>query len=219
MRIDLTTDILGVVDVQPTFMPGGELPVAGGDAIVPTVNRLLGWFEHAFATQDWHPANHASFASTHPGRRPYEAIDMPYGPQILWPDHAIAGSPDAAIHRAIDQARIEVVIRKGFRPTLDSYSTFFENDHQTPTGLDGWLRQRGFRRLFLCGLATDFCVAWSAEDAVRLDFQVVVLQDACRGIGLPMADGRTTMDAAHDKLAALGVRFINSNMLQHGAPS
>lgn len=218
MRIDPETDILGLVDVQPTFMPGGELPVAGGADIVPVVNRLLGRFGHAFATQDWHPGGHASFASAHPGRRPYDTIDMPYGTQVLWPDHAIAGSPNAAIHHAVDQARIEVIVRKGFRPTLDGYSAFFENDRRTPTGLDGWLRQRGFHRLFLCGLATDFCVTWSAEDAVRLGFQVVVIQDACRGIGLPAPSGRTTLDAAHDRLSALGVRFVNSDMLEHGAP-
>jgi nicotinamidase/pyrazinamidase len=213
MQIDSRTDILGLVDVQPTFMPGGELPVAGGDAIVPLVNRLLGRFDHAFATQDWHPANHASFASAHAGRQPYDTIELSYGAQVLWPDHGIAGSPAAAIHPAIDQTRIEAIIRKGFRPGLDSYSAFFENDHRTPTGLEGWLRQRDFSRIFLCGLATDFCVAWSAEDAVRLGFTVIVVEDACRGIGLATPDGRTTMDAARDRLTALGVRFIDSGAL------
>jgi nicotinamidase/pyrazinamidase len=213
MQIDSRTDILGLVDVQPTFMPGGELPVAGGDAIVPLVNRLLGRFDHAFATQDWHPANHASFASAHAGLQPYDTIELSYGAQVLWPDHGIAGSPAAAIHPAIDQTRIEAIIRKGFRPGLDSYSAFFENDHRTPTGLEGWLRQRDFSRIFLCGLATDFCVAWSAEDAVRLGFTVIVVEDACRGIGLATPDGRTTMDAARDRLTALGVRFIDSGAL------
>jgi nicotinamidase/pyrazinamidase len=135
------------------------------------------------------------------------------------PDHAIAGTPNAAIHAAIDQAHIEVIIRKGCRPTLDSYSAFFENDRRTPTGLEGWLRQRGFTRLFLCGLATDFCVAWSAEDAVRLGFQVVIIRDACRGIGLPTADGRTTMQAAHDRLTALDVSFIDCDTVLHGTAS
>jgi nicotinamidase/pyrazinamidase len=213
MQFDPGTDILGVVDVQPTFMPGGELPVADGDAIVPVINRLLGRFDHAFATQDWHPADHASFASAHRDRRPYDTIEMPYGDQVLWPDHAIAGSPTAAIHSAIDQTRIEAIIRKGFRPTLDSYSAFFENDRQTPTGLEAWLRQRGFARLFLCGLATDFCVAWSAEDAARLGFSVTVIEDACRGIGLPTSEGRTSMDDARDRLTSLGVRFIDSGAL------
>jgi nicotinamidase/pyrazinamidase len=216
MRINLKADILGLIDIQPTFMPGGELPVPDGEKIVPVVNRLLDRFEHAFATQDWHPANHASFAASHAGHQPYDTIDMPYGPQILWPDHGVAGTANAAIHHAIDQRRIEVIIRKGFRPTLDSYSAFFENDRRTATGLAGWLRQRGFTRLFLCGLATDFCVAWSAEDAVRLGFQVVIVQDACRGIGLPAPDGGTTIIAARERLTALGVLFAESNALQQG---
>jgi nicotinamidase/pyrazinamidase len=210
MQIDSRTDILGLIDVQPTFMPGGELPVSDGDAIIPVINRLLQKFDHAFATQDWHPANHSSFASAHPGRQPYDTIEMPYGDQVLWPDHGIAGTPSAAIHQAVNQARIEVVIRKGFRTALDSYSGFFENDRKTPTGLDAWLRQRGFSRLFLCGLATDFCVAWSAEDAARLGFAVTIIQDACRGIALPTPDGRTTMDAARDRLTELGVRYVDS---------
>jgi nicotinamidase/pyrazinamidase len=213
MQIDPRTDILGLVDVQPTFMPGGELPVADGEAIIPVVNRLLLRFEHAFATQDWHPGHHASFASAHPARQPYDTIEMPYGKQILWPDHGIAGTASAAIHPAIDQTRIEVVIRKGFRPELDSYSTFFENDRQTPTGLEAWLRQRGFSRLFLCGLATDFCVAWSAEDATRLGFIVTIIEDACRGIGLPEPDGRTTIETARDRLTAMGVRFVESGAI------
>ncbi|MCW3474612.1 bifunctional nicotinamidase/pyrazinamidase [Limobrevibacterium gyesilva] len=204
------TDILGVVDVQPTFMPGGELPVAGGDAVVPVINRLLaGPFRHAFATQDWHPPGHISFASAH-GRAPFTEITLPYGPQTLWPDHALQGSPNAALHPGLDQARIETIVRKGFHPAIDSYSTFFENDHATTTGLDGWLRNRGFRRLFLAGLATDFCVAWSAEDAARLGYETYVIEDACRGIGLPTPDGRTTMDAARERLRAAGVRVIST---------
>lgn len=213
MQIDLDHDILGLIDIQPTFMPGGELPVTDGDAIVPAVNRLLARFPHAFATQDWHPANHASFASAHPGKQPYDAIEVSYGTQVLWPDHGIAGTATAALHAGIDQSRIEVIIRKGFRPTLDSYSAFFENDRTTPTGLEAWLRQRGFSRLFLCGLATDFCVAWSAEDAVRPGFSVTIIQDACRGIGLPTPDGRTTMVTTRDSLIARGVHFIDSSAL------
>jgi nicotinamidase/pyrazinamidase len=210
MQTDPATGILGLIDIQPTFMPGGELPVADGDAIVPLVNQLLGRFDHAFATQDWHPPGHTSFASAHAGKLPYDTMDMAYGTQVLWPDHGIAGTPNAAIHPAIDQARIEAIIRKGFRPALDSYSAFFENDRKTPTGLEGWLRQRGFSRLFLCGLATDFCVAWSAEDAARLGFTVTIIEDACRGIFLPTRDGRTTMDDARERLTALDVRFTGS---------
>ena len=211
---DGRTDIIGVVDVQPTFMPGGELPVADGDAVVPVINRLLrGGFACGFATQDWHPPGHLSFASSHPGRAPYDTVQMPYGQQVLWPDHALQGSTGAALHPTLDTARIEVIIRKGCDPAIDSYSTFFENDRRTSTGLDGWLRSRGIERIFLAGLATDFCVAWSAEDAARLGFEVVVIKDACRGIGLPTTDGRTTMEAAHERLTALGVRFINSTDL------
>lgn len=213
MPIDAETDILGLVDVQPTFMPGGELPVSGGDAVVPVINRMLSRFAHAFATQDWHPPGHSSFASAHPGRQPYDTIEMPYGSQVLWPDHGLQGSANAALHRDLDPARIELIIRKGFRRELDSYSAFFENDHRTATGLDGWLRQRGFRRLFLAGLATDFCVAWSAEDAARLGYDVAVIEDACRGIGIPTAAGRTTLDDARERLMAMGVRFVRSDHL------
>ncbi|HEX3350186.1 MAG TPA: bifunctional nicotinamidase/pyrazinamidase [Acetobacteraceae bacterium] len=210
MRCDPTTDILGVVDVQPTFMPGGELPVADGDAVVPIINRLLdSRFRHAFATQDWHPPGHISFASTHRAA-PFTDIVLPYGNQTLWPDHALQGSPGAALHPALAQARIEVIVRKGFHPAIDSYSTFFENDHTTPTGLAGWLRGRGFKRIFFAGLATDYCVAWSAQDAVTLGFEAVVVEDACRGIGLPLADGGTTLDAARTDLAGRGVRFVQS---------
>jgi nicotinamidase/pyrazinamidase len=213
-RINQTTDILGVVDVQPTFMPGGELPVADGAGVVPVINRLLaGPFTHAFATQDWHLTGHSSFASAHPGRKPYETIEMLYGPQILWPDHALQGSVNAALHPDLDTAKVEVIIRKGYHAAIDSYSTFFENDRRTATGLDGWLRQRGFRRVFLAGLATDFCVAWSAEDAVRLGYEVLVIEDACRGIGVPTSGAHTTMDEARSRLAALGVRFLASGDL------
>ena len=160
IALDPATDMLGIVDVQPTFMPGGELPVEEGDAVVPVINRLLsGPFPHAFATQDWHPPGHASFASSHPGRQPFETVQMPYGPQTLWPDHALQGSANAALHPDLAQARIEAVVRKGFHPQIDSYSAFFENDRRTPTGLHGWLQARGVRRLFLAGLATDDCVA------------------------------------------------------------
>jgi len=206
--------ILGLVDVQPTFMPGGELPVADGDAVVAVINRLLaGAFVHAFATQDWHPPGHVSFASAHPGKVPYDTVALPYGTQVLWTDHALQGTANAAVHSGVNLRRVEAIIRKGFHPAIDSYSAFFENDRSTVTGLDGWLRQRGFRRVFLTGLATDFCVAWSAEDAVRLGYEVVVIEDACRGIGLPTEAGRTTLDDARSRLAGLGVRFMCSDDL------
>ena len=203
------TDIIGLVDVQPTFMPGGELPVADGNAVVPVINRLLArHFAHAFATQDWHPSGHQSFASAHPGRQPYETIALPYGPQVLWPDHALQGSANAAIHAELDLAKVEVIVRKGYRQAIDSYSAFFENDRRTATGLDGWLRQRGLQRIFFTGLATDFCVAWSAEDAIRLGYEVCVIEDACRGIGLATAAGRTSIDDARARLHQLGVRWL-----------
>jgi nicotinamidase/pyrazinamidase len=210
MEIDRTTAILGLIDVQPTFMPGGGLAVPGGDRIVPTLNRLMPRFDHAFATQDWHKPAHLSFASAHAGRHPYETIELPYGTQILWPDHGIAGTAEAMLHPDLDQTRVELIVRKGCAVAVDSYSAFFENDHVTATGLDGWLRQRGFEHLILCGLATDFCVAWSAEDAARLGYQVTIIEDACAAIALPTTDGRTTMDEARDRLTALGVRFIKS---------
>ena len=211
MRTDPATDILGIVDIQPTFMPGGELPVGDGDAVVPVANRLLdGAFRHAFATQDWHPPGHISFASTH-GAAPFADIVLPYGRQTLWPDHALQDSPGAALHPALAQARIEVIVRKGFHPDIDSYSTFFENDHKTPTGLAGWLRVRGFTRIFFAGLATDYCVAWSARDAVALGFEAYVIEDACRGIGLPLGRGTTTLDAARVDLETRGVSFLRSD--------
>lgn len=212
--ISPATDMLGVIDVQPTFMPGGELPVAAGDAVVPVINRLLrGPFRHAFATQDWHPPGHLSFASAHPGRQPFDSVETGHGPQTLWPDHAVQNSANAALHPALDQSRIELVVRKGFRREIDSYSALFENDRRTATGLDAWLRARGVGRLFLCGLATDFCVGFSAEDAARQGFTVLVVEDACRGIGLPLPEGGTTLTASRARLEGMGVRFVNSAAL------
>ncbi len=209
LSIDTSTDILGLIDIQPTFMQGGELAVHDGAAVVPAANRLLKHpFAHAFATQDWHPAGHTSFASTHPGHAPYDIIEMPYGPQTLWPDHAIQGSAGAELHPDLWMPRIELIIRKGFRPQIDSYSAFYENDRQTPTGLAGFLRERGFARVFLAGLATDFCVAFSAEDAVRAGFSAIVVEDACRGIGLPLANGDNTLAAAQSRLTSIGVLFV-----------
>lgn len=215
MDIDPTTDVLLAVDIQPDFMPGGTLAVPEGDQVLPVVNRLLaGPFRHAVATQDWHPPGHMSFASAHPGHAPFETIAAAYGPQTLWPDHCVQTTPGAALHAGLDQSRIELVIRKGFHAGVDSYSAFRENDRATTTGLAAWLRARGFRRLFLAGLATDYCVAWSAEDAARAGFEVFVVADACRGIGLPSAPGRTTVDDAREHLQQThGVRFVSSTEL------
>ncbi|MFZ4408558.1 MAG: bifunctional nicotinamidase/pyrazinamidase [Paracraurococcus sp.] len=209
LTFDPITDMLGLIDVQPTFMPGGALAVAEGDAVVPVINRLLALpGARAFATQDWHPPGHSSFASAHPGRAPFESVGMPYGPQTLWPDHGVQGTAEAELHPGLDQARIELVLRKGFRPAVDSYSAFFENDRTTTTGLHGWLRERGVTRVFLAGLATDYCVAFSAEDAARLGYAVTIIDDACRGIGLPLPEGGTTIEAAKRRLAGMGVEFL-----------
>jgi len=212
MRIT-ATDMLGLIDVQPTFMPGGELPVPDGDAVVPLLNRLLaGPFEHAFATQDWHPPGHRSFASAHPGAAPFDTVELPYGQQTLWPDHALQGSPNAALHPGLDTRRVELVLRKGFRREIDSYSAFRENDKATTTGLHGWLQERGARRLFLAGLALDFCVAWSAEDAAALGWEVVVITDACRGIDIPgEAGGSVALALA--RLQERGVTLVNAGEL------
>lgn len=177
-------EALVVIDLQNDFCPGGALAVSGGDEIVPLVNDLIRASEHVVMTQDWHPAGHSSFASSHPGHEPYQTVAMPYGEQTLWPDHCIQGSRGADFHTGLAWTKAELVIRKGFRPAIDSYSAFFENDHATPTGLAGYLRERGIGEITLAGLATDFCVAYSALDAVKLGFSVTVRLDACRGIDL-----------------------------------
>jgi nicotinamidase/pyrazinamidase len=179
---DRECEALIVIDVQRDFCPGGALAVPEGDAIVPAINRLARGFRHVVLTQDWHPKGHASFAGTHPGRRPFETIDMPYGAQTLWPDHCVQGSDGAAFHPALDIPHAELVLRKGYRAAIDSYSAFRENDRRTPTGLAGYLRERGIARLALCGLATDFCVFYSALDAREFGFATTVLLDACRGL-------------------------------------
>jgi nicotinamidase/pyrazinamidase len=173
-----------VIDMQYDFCPGGALAVEGGDAIIPVINRLIADHAHVVLTQDWHPSGHSSFASSHPGRAPFETVDMAYGPQTLWPDHCVQGSRGASFHDALEWTKAELVIRKGFRPDIDSYSAFFENDHKTPTGLGGYLRERGISDVVLCGLATDFCVAFSAIDAARQGLATSVRLDACRGIDL-----------------------------------
>ncbi len=179
-----TTEALLVIDVQNDFCPGGALAVAGGDQILPRINALMAEFAVTVLTQDWHPADHSSFADTHPGAEPFSVVDMDYGPQVLWPRHCVQGTKGAAFHPALQTDPAQLVIRKGFRRAIDSYSAFFENDRRTPTGLEGYLRARGVERLVLVGLATDFCVAYSALDAAKLGFGVTVLEGACRAIDL-----------------------------------
>lgn len=173
-----------VIDVQNDFCPGGALAVAEGDATVAGVNALMGQFEAVILTQDWHPAGHSSFASAHAGKAPYEMMEMPYGPQVLWPDHCIQGTKGAAFHPVLETDRADLIIRKGYNPAIDSYSAFFENDHKTPTGLEGYLRTRGITEVTLVGLALDFCVNYSAVDAAQLGFKVNVRTDLCRAIDL-----------------------------------
>ncbi len=180
----MSAKALIVVDVQNDFCPGGALAVAGGDEIVPLVNAMTGGFDHVVLTQDWHPAGHSSFASSHPGRQPFETVEMAYGAQTLWPDHCVQGTAGADFHPGLDRTGAEMIIRKGFRPGIDSYSAFFENDHATPTGLAGYLRERGLHDLTFVGLATDYCVAYSALDAVRQGFAATVRMEACRAIDL-----------------------------------
>ena len=176
--------VLVVTDVQNDFCPGGALAVKRGDEILPRVNELIRSHEHVVLTQDWHPADHASFASQHKNRNPFEAVEFPYGPQILWPDHCVQGSFGAELHAGLAWTKAELIIRKGFHRSIDSYSVFFENDRKTPTGLGGYLRERGFRHVVLVGLATDFCVGFSALDARKLGFSVTVVESACRAIDL-----------------------------------
>jgi nicotinamidase/pyrazinamidase len=198
----MSGEALIVIDMQYDFCPGGALAVAGGDAIIPTINRLIARFEHVILTQDWHPQGHSSFASSHPGKAPFDSIEMPYGPQTLWPDHCVQGTPGAEFHDALEWTKAELVVRKGFRQGIDSYSAFYENDHATPTGLGGYLKERGISKVTLCGLATDFCVAFSALDAVSQGFSTTVILDASRGIDL--GGSIATMN---DKMKAAGVNL------------
>jgi nicotinamidase/pyrazinamidase len=198
-------DVLIVVDVQNDFCPGGALAVADGDAVIGVIDRVAPKFEHIILTQDWHPAGHSSFASAHAGKQPLEQIELSYGTQTLWPDHCVQGTVGAEFHPALHLQRAELILRKGFRPRIDSYSAFFENDHVTPTGLSGYLRERNLSRVFLAGLAYDFCVGYSALDARRLGVQAVVIRDACRAIDL---NGSAAKMEAEFTLA--GVTLTNS---------
>ena len=199
------TDLLLVVDVQNDFCPSGALAVPRGDEVLAPINRIGRRFAHVALTQDWHPGDHRSFASQHAGRRPFETIALPYGEQTLWPDHCIQGTEGAAFHPALDLPHVELILRKGFRLDIDSYSAFFENDRWTPTGLASYMRERGFRRLYLAGLATDYCVAYSALDAIRAGFAVTVLEDACRGIDLEGSLAR-----AMDEMRRAGVAIASA---------
>lgn len=198
-------DALIVIDVQNCFTPGGSLAVKEGDAIVPVINALAKHFPHVVMTQDWHTPDHVSFASQHSGKKPFEAVKLPYGNQVLWPDHCVQGTDGAAFHKDLSIPHAELIIRKGFRKGVDSYSAFLEADRKTTTGLGGYLRQRGVRNLYLCGLATDFCVAWSALDARKQGFNVAVVEDACRGIDLNGSVAKAWKD-----MLKTGVRRIQS---------
>ena len=183
-------EVLLIVDVQNDFCLGGALAVPDGDAIVPLVNKLAAGFPHVILTQDWHPPGHASFASSHPGKQPFDTIEVSYGEQILWPDHCVQGTQGAAFHPGLDVPHAELVLRKGFMSVIDSYSAFRENDRRTPTGLANYLKEREFERITLCGLATDFCVLFSAIDAREAGFQVSIVTSACRGIDVDGSIGR-----------------------------
>jgi nicotinamidase/pyrazinamidase len=200
--------VLIVVDAQNGFMPGGGLPVPRGDEVVPVINRIGQLFSNVVLTQDWHPPGHASFASSHPGKSPYEVITMPYGLQVLWPDHCVQGTHDAALHKDLHLPQAQMIIRKGFHPQVDSYSAFMEADRTTTTGLAAYLQARGLRKAYICGLATDFCVAWTALDARAAGFDAVVIEDACRAIDL---DG--SLDTAWQSMLAAGVQRWQSDQV------
>lgn len=197
------TAALLIIDVQNDFCPGGNLAVTGGDEIVPLINKLASTHKHVLLTQDWHPEGHSSFASQHIGHTPFTQIEMPYGMQTLWPDHCIIGSQGAEFHSALDVPHAELIIRKGFRKSVDSYSAFFENDHKTPTGLGGYLKERGFTKVIFVGLAFDYCVRYSAEDAKSLGFETEVIEAATRAIDLG-----GTSDATRISFAARGIHLI-----------
>jgi len=201
-------DALIVVDVQNDFCPGGRLAVQKGDEVVPVVNELSKRFENVVLTQDWHPPGHQSFATSHPGSRPFDSIKLAYGEQMLWPDHCLQGSDGAALHKDLAVPHAQLVVRKGWRREVDSYSAFLEADRRSRTGLEGYLDERGIERVFVCGLATDFCVAWTALDALRFKFESVVIEDACRAI-----DMQGSLAAAWDKMNKAGVARIQSGDL------
>ena len=193
-------DALIVVDIQYDFLPGGSLAVTGGNEIIEPINALALRFRNVIQTQDWHPAGHISFASSHEGMSPFQVVELPYGPQVLWPDHCVIGSKGAEFSVALDIPHVQTIIRKGYRETIDSYSGFKENDHHTLTGLAGYLDERGFKRLYICGLATDYCVAWTAQDGIAAGFETVVIEDATRAI-----DNDGSLAAAWKRMNEMGV--------------
>jgi nicotinamidase/pyrazinamidase len=197
-----------VVDVQNCFTPGGSLAVKGGEEIVPLINTIAKSFQNVVLTQDWHTPGHISFASSHPGKKPFDTVKLKYGTQILWPDHCVQGTDGAAIHKGIDISRAQLIIRKGFNPQVDSYSAFIEADGKSKTGLDGYLKARGIKSVYVVGLATDFCVAWTAMDARKLGFDATVIEDACRGI-----DTQGSLAAAWKNMQKAGVKRIQSSAL------
>jgi nicotinamidase/pyrazinamidase len=205
-------DVLLVVDMQNDFCLGGGLAVPRGDEVVPVINRLAGQFAHVVLTQDWHPRGHLSFASSNPGTQPFQTIEVSYGTQIMWPDHCVQGTPGAAFRADLDIPHAELVLRKGYHRAIDSYSAFYENDRKTRTGLSGYLRERGFTRVFLAGLAFDFCVRYSAEDAHREGFTAVVIEDACRAIDL---EGSAA--ATRDLFKKVGIAYITANAVSAAA--
>src|ERR1700682_623685 len=202
------SDVLIVIDVQNCFVPGGSLAVKEGDQVVPLINRLAKSFRHVVLTQDWHTADHVSFASQHLGKKPFETMQLSYGTQVLWPDHCVQGTEGAMLHKGLDIPHAELIIRKGYRREVDSYSAFLEADKKTPTGLGGYLKQRGLQRTFFAGLATDFCVAWSALDARAQGFEALVIEYACRGI-----DTQGSLAKAWAEMKAASVQRIQSTDL------
>jgi nicotinamidase/pyrazinamidase len=209
MAIELTpTDLLLVIDVQNDFCPGGALAVPEGDQVVPIINRLAQRFEHVILTQDWHPAEHISFASIHPGTQPFASVEVHYGPQTIWPDHCIRGTRGADFHPDLNVPHAELILRKGFRQHIDSYSAFLEDDHVTPTGLASYLRERGFIRLFLAGLAYDYCVRYSAIDGTALGFECLVIEDATRAVALPGSVEDTNASFTQNRILRLTVGEI-----------
>ncbi len=208
VTIDKETDLLLAIDVQNDFMPSGTLPVPEGGEVIPVINRLLQErFLQSVATQDWHPADHLSFASQHTGTEAFQTIQLPYGEQTVWPDHCVQGTPGAALCVGLDASRVQCIIRKGFRREIDSYSAFRENDRLTVTGLDGYLRARGIRRVFVAGLARGYCTDFSAADAAEAGYETFLIEDACRGITARATEAQTS------RLIACGVRFVRSSDL------